>query len=248
MKIKSTLSIILFSIIFFTSCDSESVKCDGNLEKETVIGILKDEMLKQKSTLKFSLGFEEEYIHKFFDSNLELNLIRTTAVNKELKSCECSAQLNLKLKQEVIDFALKNAKDQFAIDMFMNLINETANVEYTVQKTSEDVIVETTIPTTELVRFLGKGFLLETTYNDSKTKLFESGDTEIKLSFLNENQVEITINSYDHSETFDLEYKNGLLINKKLPENLRDKYYILDGENLKVFVSEEDGYELYKKK
>lgn len=251
MKMKKILFIL--SVIVLTSCENESIKCEGKLEQETVISILKDEILKEKATIKYGLGIDEEYLNNFFDNNLKLSLIRTTAKNKELKSCECSAQLGLDLKQEIIDFAINSAKGtgnnlEFAKERITNMLNMRVDIDYKVQKTSDDTIVETTIPSSEIGKLLGASFLFETNYNDSKNKIFESGNKEIKLSFISENKVKITINSYDHSETFDLEYKNGLLINKNLPENLKDKYYILEGENLKVFVSEEEGYELYTKK
>ena len=168
MKIKNILFIL--SIILFTSCERESIKCEGKIEQETVISILKDDIFKEKSAIKFALGIEEDYLHNFFDNNLKLSLIRTTAKNKELKSCECSAQLGLNLNQEIIDFAINNAKGnnlEFAKERIANMLSMKVDIEYNVQKTGDDTIVETTIPSSEIGKLLGASFLYENAYKKS---------------------------------------------------------------------------------
>ncbi|CAM1346811.1 hypothetical protein [Tenacibaculum insulae] len=169
MRIKKTLLLFLLSTSVFMSCKDESIKCDGNLEKKTVIGILKDEILKQKSIYRQGMGIQEEYLNNFFNNNLELSLIRTTGKNKELKSCECSAKLGLKLKQEVVDFSLNNIKEtgnnlEFAKERIRNILNMKVDIEYTIQETSDDFIVETSVPS-DLGKLLGASFLFENNYD-----------------------------------------------------------------------------------
>ena len=174
MIIKNLLFFLL--VILFTSCETESVKCDGKLEQETVISILKDEILKEKATIKYSLGIDENYLNKFFDNNLKLSLIRTTAKNKELKSCECSAQLGLYLNQDIINFAINSAKGtgnnlEYAKERINNMLNLKVDIGYKVQKTSDDTIIETTIPASEIGSLLGASYLFETNYNKREFEL-----------------------------------------------------------------------------
>jgi hypothetical protein len=164
-------------MIFFTSCQNESIKCNGYLEKKTVISILKDEILKEKSTIKFSLGIDEEYLNKFFENNLKLSLIRTTAKDKELKSCECSAQLGLNLKQEIIDFSINSAKGtgndlEYAKERISNMLNLKVDLDYTIQETSdENFIAETTVPYGDIGKLLTASFLFETNFNKKEFEI-----------------------------------------------------------------------------
>ena len=142
-----------------------------------------------------------------------------------------------------------NEFQQAVVSKFLG--NDGIDIEYSLQETSdENFIAETYLINEELGQIVMTYYLLENQYKESKIKRFvsKSNEQEIKLLFIDNNEVEITITTFDHSETFDLEYKNGLLINNNLPENLKDKYYILDGENLKVYINKKEGYELYKKK
>lgn len=247
MKIKITLLIILLSTFIFTACQSESIKCDGISEKKTVINILKDETLKQKFMIKQSLGMSEEYLNKFFDNNLELSLIRTTAKNKELKSCECSAKLGLKLKSEIIDFAIANAKGtgnnlEFAKERIRNMLENKVDIEYTVQETSDDFIIETSVPS-GLGKLMGASFLFESQYEQNnklgKEVVYEdvkNGGGKYTLKYLENNKVKITYN-YGTYESVDITtIKNGKII----LENGIDDFYELKGKYLKVKGKDED--------
>tara|TARA_R110002111_G_scaffold159130_1_gene225857 strand:- start:812 stop:1663 length:852 start_codon:yes stop_codon:yes gene_type:complete len=244
MKIKSTLSVILFSIIFFTSCQDESIKCDGYLEQKTVISILKDEILKEKSTIKYSLGIDEEYLDKFFENNLKLSLIRTTAKDKELKSCECSAQLGLKLKQEIIDFTINSAKGtgidlEYAKERLSNMINMKADIEYSLQETSDDnFIAETTIPYKEIGALLSASFLFETNYNKREFELkkdkiyrFVSGSEDCSYDIWlilsprnNEVKGEYTQKCYNSKEP-NIKKISGIFENGTIKGNLENKEF-----------------------
>lgn len=241
MKIKNLLFFLL--VILFTSCETESVKCDGKLEQETVISILKDEILKEKATIKYSLGIDENYLNKFFDNNLKLSLIRTTAKNKELKSCECSAQLGLDLNQDIINFAINSAKGtgnnlEYAKERINNMLNLKVDIDYKVQKTSDDTIVETTIPTSEIGSLLGTSYLFETNYNKREFELkkdkiyrFESGsedcsyDIWLILSPRN-NQVkgEYTQKCYNSKEP-NIKKIKGIFENGIIKGNLENKEF-----------------------
>jgi hypothetical protein len=245
MKIKTT--IILLSIIFFTSCQNESIKCDGTLEKKTVISILKDEIFKQKFMIKQSLGIDENYLNKFFENNLELSLIRTTAKNNELKSCDCSAQLSLKLKQEVIEFAVNSAKGtgnnlEFAKERINNMLNMKVGIEYTIQETSDDFIVETSVPS-DLGKLLGAGFFFESQYKQKteigKEVIYEdakNGGGKYTFKYLENNKVKIIYNFDTYENTEIATIKNGKIIT----ENGIDDFYELKGKYLKVKGKEGD--------
>jgi hypothetical protein len=239
--------VILTSLI---SCNNEPVKCDRTVEINKVKEIFKNEMLKKKRELKRQFGIDEEYLNYFYDNNVKFNLIRTKAVNKELKSCECIANMELSLNTEVIDYImLKADKNEinYTKDELIKLINLEVIVKYSAQETSDkEIVVESIIPDA-LGELLTTSYSLDNFYKESKIKRYNSAkeDKRIELYFKNSNQVEIKIISNDHLEKFDLEYTNGKLINNNLPDELKDKYYILDGENLKVYLSEGEGYDTY---
>lgn len=252
MKRITLLTILLSTLL---SCNNDSVKCDGNLEIKTVKEIYKDELLKMNFAFKMN-GIDdlEEFLDGFLENNVKFDLIRTKAIDKVLKSCDCAAQLTFELDPEIKKDLENRTSDnnefqQAVVSKFLG--NDGIDIEYSLQETNDgNFVAETYSINEELGQVVMTYYMLESQYKESKIKKFVSknNEQEIKLLFIDNNKVEITINSFDHSEIFDLEYKNGLLINNNLPENLKDKYYILDGENLKVYISEEEGYELYKKK
>jgi hypothetical protein len=252
MKIKNLLFFLL--VILFTSCENDSVKCEGKLEQETVISILKDEILKEKATIKFSLGIDEDYLNNFFDNNLKLSLIRTTAKNKELKSCECSAQLGLDLNQDIINFAINSAKGtgnnlEYAKERITNMLNLKVDIDYNVQKTSDDTIVETTIPTSEIGALLGTSYLFETKYKENNnvgnidTYKDSRGDGCIyTIDYLKGNKIKITYTYFDYSDTVILGF------NSETSEIINEtdwKEYEISGENL--IVDGKEGKIIYKK-
>jgi hypothetical protein len=185
MKIKKTLLKLVLITFVFISCKDDSIKCNGSREKETVIEILRDETLKQKFLFKNSLGIDEEYLHHFFDNNIKLSLIRTTGINKELKSCKCSAQLELSLKPEVISFTTDNLSGsniEYRKEIINNLLNLKVDIDYRIQETDDDdFIVEAFVPD-ELGNLLSTSYIFESQYNGSQNNESQNNESQFDKS------------------------------------------------------------------
>lgn len=242
MKLKFLLSIISLSTLFLISCQNESIKCDGELVKKTVISILKDEALKQKVIAKRNLGIGESYLNRFFDKNIKLYSVRTHSKDEELNLCQCSAELGLNLQRNVIDFAKDNISGngndlQFAKERISNILSMRINIEYEVQEVSNDFLVETSVPS-DLGKLLGASFYFENqfekhklvgkvlTYNDSRG---EGG--VYTLEYFNDNKVKITYQHFDYSFTKILTFRVNPL---EIINESEWKEYELIGDELVV--------------
>ncbi|TXD54059.1 MULTISPECIES: hypothetical protein [unclassified Polaribacter] len=164
------IAIIITSFTSFTSCSEDELKCDSSLVKRTVKELFEEEMLKEIENLKNIRGIDEDYLKHFYTENIELELIRTRAVNEKLKSCDCSASIVLKLKSEVENYILEEAeknKLKFTRNQIKKLLNQKVDVDYQAQETSEgEIIVETLMPD-EIGDLLSTSYSFENYYKEN---------------------------------------------------------------------------------
>jgi predicted transcriptional regulator len=265
--------IILLILVYisFISCSNESVKCDGYYEKETVKSIFKDMALKKKYAFQvYGMKNVEAYIDHFFKDNVEFELIRTTAQNKELKSCECAAKLTFHLKPEIqkkIDnIKQKNATNEnemienaIADALLSNAIaRDGIDIVYNIQETTDgNIVAESYDIFDQLAKVIFTFYTLERNFmNDYKKgtiliyKDKEGGDGKYTLKFIEKDKIEITYRYSDYIEKETVKYKDGRIIVSNLPKDfpiLKDRIYLLEAEQLKVFNPESDNYDVYVK-
>ena len=173
MKIVKLLLTIVV-ITFLISCSEDDLKCDSSTAKRTVKELFEEEMLKNIENLKLYSGINEDYLKKFYQQNIKLNSIRTKSINKELKSCECSADIELNLKPEIIDYILQKAqKKQVTMSetKIKELLSQRVRVDYSIQETTDgEIYVETTMPD-EMGDLLGTSNNFEKFYKENKLTL-----------------------------------------------------------------------------
>jgi len=261
--------VIMLGIV---SC-TQDVSCEGYTEKELVKSILKDELLKRKVAFEMAgINNFEEFINDFFNNNVKLELIRTTAKNKELKSCNCEAQLKFYLKEEIqkkIDSTFKANKinknddgNEIVAKMFNDqlykefLAPDGIDIEYRLQMTSDDnVIAEVNIDIIDQLSRVVAGYYgllksYETENNKGKTLTFNNGSYKYTLKFIENDKVEIIYNGGEYSEKEIATYTNGKIYVDELPNDFpikKDEFYILEGNTFKVYNPEIDAYDIYKK-
>lgn len=230
------LKLLFMAVIVncFISCGEDELKCDNNLVKRTVKEIFEEEMLKEIESLKKIRGIDEEYLKHFYTENIKLKLIRTRAVNKELKSCDCAASLTLTIKQEIANYILKEAeKDRlkFTKSQIQKLLDQKVDVEYKAQETTNgEIVVEAEIPD-EIGDMLSTSFSFENYFKENK--LVIEKDKEYKFGYGSEDcsyEINFKINKNDkvlgtHNQNcygdngaglrkFKGEFKDGKIIGK----------------------------------
>jgi hypothetical protein len=180
---KITLMTILFLTIL--SCEDDSVKCDGKLEIETVKEIYKDELMKMNFAFKMN-GIDdlEGFLYGFFENNVKFDLIRTKAIDKELKSCECAAKLTFELDPEIKKdlenrTSNNNPFQQEILSKF--LANDGIDIEYSLQETNDgNFVAETYLINEELSQVAMTYYMLEKSYKETdlvleKDKIYKFG-------------------------------------------------------------------------
>ncbi len=77
--------ILIICSLFIISCSDNIPSCEDNEVIETVIELLKDDYLNNKGLKHYGTTSES--------LKLELDLIKTNGIDKELKKCNCEASL-----------------------------------------------------------------------------------------------------------------------------------------------------------
>ena len=180
---KITLLTIL--LLIFQSCTEDSIKCDGISEIRTVKEIYKDELLKMNFAFKMN-GIDdlEEFLDGFLENNVKFDLIRTKAIDKELKSCDCVAQLKFELdpelKKDLENRTSNNNEFQQAI-VTQFLGTDGIDIEYNLQETNDgNFVAETYSINEELSQVVMTYYMLEKSYKQSdlvleKDKIYKFG-------------------------------------------------------------------------
>jgi hypothetical protein len=239
---------ILISIIFFSliSCSRFEVQCDGQSEIQTVKEIYKRELLKDKFSFRI-LGMEniEEYIDEFLKSNVKFDLIRTKSIDKELKSCECVANVNFVLPDEYTTYYNEKLKKMNAIERMVLtnvLIPESVDVSYNLQETNdEEFIAEAYLINEELKQAITSYYMLEKSYNENYNNIKEQKEKEKILT----RQKEL-IKKYSLNEIL----KNDLKTLKisEIPKIWSFRYDLLPDKNKNTIFSGKESYKLEKNK
>lgn len=182
MKKITLLTILLLT---FLSCSDDSIKCDGISEIRTVKEIYRDELLKMNFAFKMN-GIDdlEEFLDGFLENNVKFDLIRTKAIDKELKSCECAAQLTFELDPEIkkdLENRTSNNNEfqQAIVSKFLG--TDGIDIEYSLQETNDgNFVAETYSINEELSQVVMTYYMLEKSYKESelvleKDKIYKFG-------------------------------------------------------------------------
>ena len=144
MNIKITL--IFLSLFLFVSCE-DPVKCNGFFEVMTLKNLYIENLEEVKPLLEATTGMgnADEYIERFFNDVVDVEYARKTDINKELKLCECSANLIFKLspqQEEALESLPKQRPElaYFKSKLFSDL---DLNITYSIQELEEGLFVET---------------------------------------------------------------------------------------------------------
>lgn len=143
MNINNTL--IFLGLLLFVSCE-DPVKCNGFFEVKTLKELYIEDLEEVKPLLEMN-GVEnvDEYVERFFNDIVDLEFARKTDINKELKWCECSADLIFKLspqQEEALESLPKQRPEleYLKSKLFSDL---DINITYTIQEMEESFYVET---------------------------------------------------------------------------------------------------------
>ncbi|MEZ5023869.1 MAG: hypothetical protein R2728_11525 [Chitinophagales bacterium] len=149
---KFTLSIFFFLTII--ACNDNSLKCDGTLEISRVKNLLKANFLNRKMSYQMEFMKTLKSIETFVDESIQFSKIRTTDINKQLKSCTCKAELNFQLKPEVIKVIQESSKVEninSGTTYDKNITERSIDFKYLLQKTTDDFITEPANSNDELI-------------------------------------------------------------------------------------------------
>ena len=114
--------LFLFLSLILISCKSD-INCSGNDEKQVYFDLLSEDFekiyndLKEKNELDvvFDLPFED--VKKdFFEDVVKLEGMRPSKIEKELKKCECEAELTAELPEDVTKYLLDNLSNYYSFD------------------------------------------------------------------------------------------------------------------------------------
>lgn len=139
--------IFIFLTLTFISCNKE-INCSGSDEKQVYFELLGEGFEKIYSDLKekndldviFDLPFEEVK-EDFFDDVVKLEGMRPSKIEKELKKCECEAELTAQLPEKVTDYLLENLTDYYTFDeKELKEPYKWNNVKYNLQLTEDNKI------------------------------------------------------------------------------------------------------------
>ena len=177
--------LLIILLLTFLSCSDDSIKCDGISEINTVKQIYKDELLKMSYAFKmYGIDDLEGFLDSFMENNMKFDFIRTRAIDKELKSCECSAQLTFTLdpeiKKHLENINSKNNELEQAL-LSQVLKAQEIDIEYSLQETSDgNFIAETYSINEELSEIVTAFYLYEQSYKKTdlvleKDKIYKFG-------------------------------------------------------------------------
>lgn len=246
---KKTL-IIISSLFLIMSC-SNDLDCNSELAKQTVKEILID--LENSNKLVYSMnGIRKKDISKIIKEYVVIKNVRTTAINKELKSCECRATLTLDLEESASKVMRGNDVKVSAMILGGELLNiDGTEIFYNIQETADGELMAETyeisgldVTISILNNILKK---IETEYKKGDVLIFKdkvnNGLSQYKLTFLKENKLDIEYTYFDYKQNEIADYKNGVI-----NVNGDGKLYILEGDIFKARNPESYEYDLFYKK
>jgi len=179
---KKFLLILLSTLVI--SCGKE-VNCNGNDEKQVFFDLLSTDfentysMLKEKNDLDvvFNLPYEDVK-NDFFSEAINLEGVRPSKIEKELKKCDCETKIAVQLPTDMIDYLEKNLTKLYTFDIEALKKSESIeNVKYSVQLTEDNKIYcETTSSNILLQSFIDYAYFKNIINNHKNGLLKEIED------------------------------------------------------------------------
>lgn len=247
---KKTLPIISI-LLLITSCNSD-LDCNSEIAKQTVKEILIDIEQNSNKFLYRMNGTKKRDISKIINDYVVIKNVRTTDINKELKSCECRATLSFNLEESVAKEMRKDGAKLGAMILQSELLNiDGTEIFYNLQETADGELMAETYEirgldaTVSILNDILKNKKAE--YKKGDILIFKDkengGESQYKLTFLEENKLDIEYTYFDFKENVIGDFNNG-----KINVNGEDELYILEGEIFKSYNPESHEYDLYYKK
>lgn len=165
---------LIFITFIYVSCSNNRVKCGGKEEIDTVKEIYKKELLKMNFAYKlYGINDMDTFIDSFMEENMKFELIRTTAINHDLESCDCSATLIFQLAPDISNFLDDRAKSSAELNnLLMSEITakDGISIDYNLQPTDngESFVAETFPKTEEVGQVLITYYLIYKAYQERK--------------------------------------------------------------------------------
>jgi len=194
--------LFIFFTFFFISCNKE-VNCSGSDEKNVYFDLLSQEFEKIYSELKekndldviFDLSYEDVK-EDFFNDVVKLEGMRPSKIEKELKKCECEAEMTAQIPNNITDYLLENLTDFYTFDeKELKEPYKWKKVTYNLQFTEDNKIYCETNKTDKLNQaFIDYAYFVNMINNHKNGKLNK---------LLDENNNELTL-IYDGFEFGDL--------------------------------------------
>lgn len=247
--------VALLALLLITSCGSD-LDCNSEIAKQTVKDILIDlESSNQNKPIYALRSMSESDISRIINDYAVIKNVRTTNINKELKSCECRATLTFVLDED-LSREMKSDKLKMQAQIWSTGLLDIDGTEiyYNLQETADGELMA------ETYEIDGLDFIVSVLDNRLKVKsnnskkenvrTFSSKDGYVSysLKFLNTNRIEITFNQGTHEEIFEVDYKNGIITNPNFEDDPNNPQFKLEKDVLKVRDQPNGGYTTYYKK
>lgn len=261
-KFKTVIKLIVISLIL-TSCGKSDFECNSTIAKSTVKSIWKD--AESKNRFAYGLyGIKSNEVNDFIDQYMSIEQVRTISKNDELKRCECAGKVVFNMPDEVKAniSEIKNKKGLMGFAIAESLTSEDGiDIEYNVQETEEGEIYAETYTIDNLSEKIMFYKNLLSSYEKLKTlkeykkgvvlnfaSKVNNGENKYKLTFLNDNKLDIEYRYFDYKQNETAIFENGEIIVTDLPDDFpiaKNKFYILKDDIFKAYNPESGEYDLH---